>query len=431
MTPSRDIARLIEIMAALRTPRTGCPWDLEQNFATIAPYTLEEAYEVADAIARDDLGDLEEELGDLLLQVVFHARMAQEQGAFDFGDVVEAITTKLIRRHPHVFGDKHAGDPEKVKGLWEEIKAQEKAAKAARGKPAPNGALAGVPVTLPALTRALKLQSKAGKVGFDWNDPRAVLRKIREEADEIEAALDGNDPNAAAEVGDLLFAAVNLARHLDADPEALLRQTNLKFERRFSVIEHALAANGKTPAGRNARGNGRPLERGESAGSSGRKAVGRYNIDCPRLAKRPFSCRKQESRKARAYRLGFRRIDPHGHTDTTGPVIGRLVQNFGMTMKRTHARPVRGVEHELDQNAPGRELRLDRRVERIDPLPGDRRHQHRPALLRTTLGEITQPLLGLGVEPVDLVPDFDERRLAGRLAVRIDSELAQNVFDVL
>lgn len=247
MTPSRDIGRLIEIMAALRTPRTGCPWDLEQNFATIAPYTLEEAYEVADAIARDDLGDLEEELGDLLLQVVFHARMAQEQGAFDFGDVVEAITTKLIRRHPHVFGDKHAGDPEKVKGLWEEIKAQEKAAKAARGKAAPNGALAGVPVTLPALTRALKLQSKAGKVGFDWNDPRAVLRKIREETDEIEAALDGNDPNAAAEVGDLLFAAVNLARHLDADPEALLRQTNLKFERRFSVIEDALAANGKSP----------------------------------------------------------------------------------------------------------------------------------------------------------------------------------------
>jgi ATP diphosphatase len=247
MTPSRDIARLIEIMAALRTPRTGCPWDLEQNFATIAPYTLEEAYEVADAIARADLGDLEEELGDLLLQVVFHARMAQEQGAFDFGDVVEEITTKLIRRHPHVFGDKHAGDPERVKGLWEEIKTQEKAAKAARGKPAPNGALAGVPVALPALTRALKLQSKAGKVGFDWNDPRAVLRKIREEADEIEAALDGDDPNAAAEVGDLLFAAVNLARHLDADPEALLRQTNLKFERRFSVIEHALAANGKTP----------------------------------------------------------------------------------------------------------------------------------------------------------------------------------------
>src|SRR3984885_1882268 len=253
MTPSRDISRLIEIMAALRTPKTGCPWDLEQNFATVAPYTLEEAYEVADAIARDDLADLEEELGDLLLQVVFHARMAQEQGAFDFGDVVEAINTKLIRRHPHVFGDLRAKDPQSVKGLWEEIKAQEKQAKrekriaAAGGKPADDGALAGVPVALPALTRALKLQAKASKVGFDWNDPRAVLRKIREEAAEIEAALDDDNGDAAAEVGDLLFAAVNLARHLDADPEALLRQTNRKFERRFAAIEQALATRGKAP----------------------------------------------------------------------------------------------------------------------------------------------------------------------------------------
>src|SRR6516162_9861358 len=176
MTPSRDIGRLIEIMAALRTPKTGCPWDLEQNFATIAPYMLEEAYEVADAIARNDLGELEEELGDLLLQVVFHARMAQVQGAFDFGDVVEAITTKLIRRHPHVFGDERVKDQQSVKGLWEEIKAQEKQAKAARGAAnGDGGALAGVPVALPALTRALKLQAKAGRVGFDWNDPRAVL----------------------------------------------------------------------------------------------------------------------------------------------------------------------------------------------------------------------------------------------------------------
>jgi len=247
MTPSRDIGRLIEIMAALRTPKTGCPWDLEQNFATIAPYTLEEAYEVADAIARNDLVDLEEELGDLLLQVVFHARMAEEQGAFDFGDVVEAITKKLIRRHPHVFGDERAKDPQAVKGLWEEIKAQEKHEKAARGRSPNQGALAGVPVALPALTRALKLQAKASQVGFDWNDPRAVLRKIREEADEIEAALDGNAKSAAAEVGDLLFAAVNLARHLHADPETLLRQTNQKFERRFATIEQALAARGKAP----------------------------------------------------------------------------------------------------------------------------------------------------------------------------------------
>ena len=252
--PARDIGRLIDIMAALRTPVTGCPWDLAQNFATIAPYTLEEAYEVADAIARGDLADLKDELGDLLLQVVFHARMAQELGAFDFGDVVEAITTKLIRRHPHVFGDKaHEGaSADAVEGLWERIKDEEKRA---RGKAEPSGTLAGVPVTLPALTRALKLQAKAGKVGFDWNDPRAVLRKIREEADEIEAALDlGADmggaegtASAAAEVGDLLFAAVNLARHLDADPEAVLRQTNQKFERRFAAIERALAAAGKKP----------------------------------------------------------------------------------------------------------------------------------------------------------------------------------------
>jgi nucleoside triphosphate diphosphatase len=250
MTPSRDIGRLIEIMAALRTPNTGCPWDLEQNFATIAPYALEEAYEVADAIARNDLEDLQEELGDLLLQVVFHARMAQEQAAFDFGDVVEAITAKLIRRHPHIFGERRAGNPEAVKGLWEEIKAQEKErkrAKAGESAPSQEGALAGIPIALPALTRALKLQSKAGKVGFDWNDIRAVLRKVREEADEIEAALEIDSDEAADEVGDLLFAAVNLARHLRADPETLLRQTNQKFERRFAAIERALAARGKAP----------------------------------------------------------------------------------------------------------------------------------------------------------------------------------------
>jgi ATP diphosphatase len=244
-TPARDIVGLLDIMAALRTPKTGCPWDLAQNFATIAPYTIEEAYEVADAITRNDLADLRDELGDLLLQVVFHARMAQEQGAFDFGDVVEAITAKLIRRHPHVFADEGSSQtPRSVESLWERIKAEEKAA---RGRPEPAGALAGVPVGLSALTRALKLQDKASKVGFDWNDPRAVLRKIREEVDEIEAALEGDEAHAAAEVGDLLFAAVNLARHLDADPEAVLRQTNQKFERRFTGIERALAARGKKP----------------------------------------------------------------------------------------------------------------------------------------------------------------------------------------
>jgi ATP diphosphatase len=242
--PSRDIGRLIEIMAALRTPGSGCPWDLEQNFDTIAPYTLEEAYEVADAIARGDLDHLKDELGDLLLQVVFHARMAQEQDKFDFGGVVEAITTKLIRRHPHVFADAHGQTAEAVKGLWERIKAEEKAE---RGEE-PEGALEGVPVALPALTRALKLQNKASQVGFDWNDPRAVLAKIREEADEIEVALDAQDEaHAATEVGDLLFAVVNLARHLKADPEGILRATNQKFERRFASIERALAAQGKRP----------------------------------------------------------------------------------------------------------------------------------------------------------------------------------------
>lgn len=256
MKPSRDIARLIEIMAALRTPGSGCPWDLQQSFQTIAPYTLEEAYEVADAVARGDLDDLRDELGDLLLQVAFHARMAEEQGAFNFADVVETVTEKLIRRHPHVFADAQVfasaqgRTAEAVKGLWERIKRQEKAE---RGEAAPAGALAGVPVALPALTRALKLQDKAGRVGFDWNDPRAVLAKIREEADEIEAELDkggvdlADKTKAAAEVGDLLFAVVNLARHLDADPEGILRATNLKFERRFAAIERALAARGKTP----------------------------------------------------------------------------------------------------------------------------------------------------------------------------------------
>jgi ATP diphosphatase len=249
LAPARDISRLLQIMAALRAPGSGCPWDLQQNFATIAPYTLEEAYEVADAIARDDLADLREELGDLLLQVVFHARMAQEQGVFDFGDVVQSITEKLIRRHPHVFGDARGLTPAAVENLWARIKAEEKAERRGTGAEAPAGALAGVPVALPALTRALKLQAKAGSVGFDWNDPLAVLAKIREEADEIEAEIAAGDRReAAAEVGDLLFAVVNLARHLDADPEAVLRATNRKFERRFAAIERALAARGTSPA---------------------------------------------------------------------------------------------------------------------------------------------------------------------------------------
>ena len=251
MTPSRDISVLLEIMAQLRTPVTGCPWDLEQDFATIAPYTIEEAYEVADAIARGDLGDLREELGDLLLQVVFHARMAEERDAFAFGDVVEAITRKMIRRHRHVFGDESGRlTSSDVKGNWDRIKAEEKAERAAR-RPAANDAdtslLSGIKAGQPALVRAMELQRKAATVGFDWNDPRAVLKKIREEADEIEAALERNDPRELeGETGDLLFALVNLARHVGADPEMALRASNLKFERRFAYIERALQARGRT-----------------------------------------------------------------------------------------------------------------------------------------------------------------------------------------
>jgi nucleoside triphosphate diphosphatase len=216
------------------------------------PYTIEEAYEVADAISRGDLDDLCEELGDLLLQVVYHARMAEEQNAFAFGDVVEAITKKLIRRHPHVFADRDGNiQPAGVKSAWERIKAEEKAERAARRPPeeaSHKSLLSSVKAGLPALTRAMELQRKASAVGFDWNDPRAVLQKIREEADEIEAALDRKDKEeVAAETGDLLFALVNLARHVDADPESALRTTNAKFERRFAHIERALEAQGRTP----------------------------------------------------------------------------------------------------------------------------------------------------------------------------------------
>ena len=254
MTSSRDISRLLDIMAALRTPGSGCPWDLEQNFETIAPYTIEEAYEVADAIARGDLDDLRDELGDLLLQVVFHARMAEEQNAFDFGDVVEAISRKMIRRHPHVFADKDGRlTPSDVKGAWERIKAEEKAERAARrpaGAPSHPSLLSDVKIGQPALKRALDLQRKASTVGFDWNDPRAVLRKIREETDEIEAALDRADAEElGSETGDLLFAVVNLARHGGVDPDMALRGANVKFERRFGYIEQALASQGRTLEG--------------------------------------------------------------------------------------------------------------------------------------------------------------------------------------
>lgn len=252
--PSDDIAVLLAIMAKLRTPDEGCAWDLEQDFASIAPFTIEEAYEVADAIQRGDLADLKDELGDLLLQVVFHARMAEEAGHFAFPDVVRAITSKLIRRHPHVFGDSRDLTPEAVKGLWASIKAEEKRlrreerARLGVEEPAA-GLLSSVPAALPALTRALKLQDKAAGVGFDWPDIGGVLDKITEEAKEIaEARAAGADAaTLAGEVGDLLFAVVNLARHLGADPESALRGTNAKFERRFGFIETTLYAEGRSP----------------------------------------------------------------------------------------------------------------------------------------------------------------------------------------
>jgi MazG family protein len=235
------------IMAALRTPVTGCPWDLEQDFSTIAPYTIEEAYEVADAIARDDLGDLREELGDLLLQVVFHAQMAEERDAFDFDDVVRGICEKLIRRHPHVFGDEEARTAGAVKDFWERIKDGEKAEKAGKTD-ADDSVLAGVPLPLPALTRAVKLQSKAARVGFDWPDTRQVFDKLAEETAELSDAMAaGNAEAVFEEMGDLLFVYANLARHLKVDPESALRAANDKFARRFRAIETALAADGRAP----------------------------------------------------------------------------------------------------------------------------------------------------------------------------------------
>lgn len=245
----RTVADLLAIMAALRTPDTGCPWDLEQSFASIAPYTIEEAYEVADAIERENMGDLADELGDLLLQVVFHARMAEEAGQFDFGDVVEAIASKMIRRHPHVFGDARRLPTEAVNVLWAQIKADERAAKQARGGGRyRTGVLGEVPAGMPGLTRAVKLQERAGSVGFDWSNIRTVLAKVREETDEIEAAMDAGDEGALTEeIGDLLFTAANLARHAHTDPERSLRSANAKFERRFRHIEGRLAESDRSP----------------------------------------------------------------------------------------------------------------------------------------------------------------------------------------
>ncbi len=243
------IFRLLEIMAQLRSPDGGCPWDLEQTFETIAPYTVEEAYEVADAIQRGDLTDLRDELGDLLLQVVFHARMAEEQGAFDFAAVAQAINDKMVRRHPHVFADAHHRDAAEQTRAWETIKAGERAAKAA-------GRIASltddVPIALPALTRAVKLSSRVARVGFVWPSAKEVLEKLHEEVAELEAEIAAGDVDKAREeLGDVLFVCANLARELDVDPEAALRGTNDKFVRRFKFIEAALAVRGSSPEASN------------------------------------------------------------------------------------------------------------------------------------------------------------------------------------
>lgn len=241
---ARPIDRLLAIMARLRDPQGGCPWDLEQNFATIAPYTVEEAYEVADAIERDNLFDLREELGDLLFQVVFHSRMAEEQNAFAFDDVVEAICEKMLRRHPHVFGEAEARTSDEQTAAWEVIKAQERA-----GKGKSESLLDDVPAGLPAMTRAVKLSKRAASVGFVWPTITEVMEKLHEEVGELEVEIAAGDrEKARAELGDVLFVAANIARTLDIDPEDALRATNAKFSRRFRFIEAALRERGKTPA---------------------------------------------------------------------------------------------------------------------------------------------------------------------------------------
>lgn len=243
------ILRLVDVMARLRNPKGGCPWDLEQNFATIAPYTIEEAYEVADAIERQDMAGLQDELGDLLLQVVFHARMAQEASQFDLKQVADGISEKMIRRHPHVFGDTVVANSDAQTKAWEEHKENERRAQALSSGRRPS-ALDGVAVGLPALLRALKLQRRAARVGFDWPDARDVLAKMQEELDEIRAELDGGGKpeRVLDEVGDLLFVCANLARHLDVDPEAALRHANSKFERRFRHIEERLSGKDRSLA---------------------------------------------------------------------------------------------------------------------------------------------------------------------------------------
>jgi len=242
--PQGGLPRLLEIMRRLRDPKHGCPWDIEQDFASIAPYTIEEAYEVSDAIARQDWTDLEAELGDLLLQTVYHTQMGAEAGQFDFHSVANKIAQKMLDRHPHVFGsESNQKSAEQQTRDWEVQKARERAARDE------TGVLDGVAQGLPALLRALKLQKRAARVGFDWTEMGDVLAKLREEAGELAQARDGGDPEKIREeYGDFLFVAVNLARHLDVEPEQALRDANAKFERRFGYIERELATRGRSPA---------------------------------------------------------------------------------------------------------------------------------------------------------------------------------------
>jgi ATP diphosphatase len=248
--PDHRIQDLIDIMARLRDPNGGCPWDVEQTFATIAPYTIEEAYEVADAIARNDMPALKDELGDLLFQVVFHARMAEEAGLFAFPDVVGAISDKMIRRHPHVFGTAKFENVAAQTEAWENMKAAERAAAGAPG--APPSVLDGLPAGLPALKQAEKLQKRAARVGFDWTEAKDILGKIQEELDEVRTEFEAEAQSTERltdELGDLLFACVNLARKAGIDPGMALRGTNLKFDRRFRRVEALLRAAGKSPEG--------------------------------------------------------------------------------------------------------------------------------------------------------------------------------------
>jgi nucleoside triphosphate diphosphatase len=252
LKPSHKLEDLLKIMSDLRDPVSGCTWDIEQTSTSIAHYALEEAEEVVEAINNGDKHELCNELGDLLLQVVFHAQIANEKGDFNFDDIVQAICTKMIRRHPHVFGDKKGISAEQVKLLWQDIKTQEKAERAASRKKAglpdePTSIISGVRTTQPALSRALKLQEKAARVGFDWDDPKLVLAKLREEIDEIEDAISlKTQADIHEEIGDLLFVIANLARHMNGNPETILHTANAKFERRFQGVETAIAEQGKS-----------------------------------------------------------------------------------------------------------------------------------------------------------------------------------------